>query len=477
MRRVRPSPSRFSVVTGSLVLVLVVALAVPYARTQTLPTRVVKISRGGGTFSIGGSEGSLTAGGTIVSGGGTVGASRRGNSATAGNDIGISATEIQLGISILDAGAAQQFGASFDTGNQVGRWNGLIAKVNASGGIAGRKLVPHYRTIELINHPVETARAACVGWTTDDKVFSVLYTAQMTEATAVCATGEHLTPLVTSQGLDEGYYGNGLLFTTGPSSQRLLLDQVHFLERTGALKGKTLGVLSGDGGILATVNATLLPELRKLGHDAHVEVISNDTSASQRLPVAVSNFKAAGVDFVIMAATSILVAPFAQAADRADYHPRIHASDFYYQVNDAVSQFFPDSFDGQTALSIQAFPNNNTPGATEWPADHDCIERVKSSDAKTSDKHALAYNLGTIECGVFDMWVAMARKAGPTLSRATLIDGAERAGPLALASTLNGSLGPGKHDFDDGVREVVWRLACRCWQMTDGPNAQPRPLS
>jgi hypothetical protein len=253
-----------------------------------------------------------------------------------------------------------------------------------------------------------------------------------------------------------------------------LTDQVHHLARTGALTGRTIGVLSGDGADLVSVNQTLLPELSRLGASVkRVEVVPGDTSATQRMPVAVSNFKAAGVDLVIMAASSVLVGPFAQAAARSNYFPVFEVSDFNYQVNDALSDQFPDAFDGTVALSIQQFPTYNG-GGSPPPADAACIDLVRGVEPAMSNTRSLAFGLALIECGVFDSWLSIARRAGPGLSSASMASAAEQTGSFPISGSLDGSFGPGKFDAVDQVREVVWKKDCHCWKSL--PNTAPRRL-
>jgi hypothetical protein len=470
-------------VIGLLAALVVATLPVPYLRTQRVVQERAVISTdpvgaapgSGGEATAAGAAGGGTAdpGAAATPGGGAAGPAA-GRSGGAALDVGVSVDQVVVGISILDAGGAAALGASFDTGRQEDRWKALIADANAKGGVNGRKIVPKFRRIDLINNSVESARAACVGWTNDDKVFTVLYTAQLRTDTAVCVTGEGRTPLFTSQGLDAVYYASRLLYSTGATNQRLLVDQVRYLARTGRLKGHTIGVLSGDGADLVSVNQTLLPELARLGYPVkRVEQVPNAVSATQRMPVSVSNFKADGVDLVFMAAGSVLVGPFAQAAGRSNYFPDFAISDFNYQVNDALSDQFPDSFDGTLALSIQQFPTYNA-GLPAPPVDAACIARVRGAEPAMSNSRSLAFGLALIECGVFDSWLTIARKAGSALSRASLAAAAEQTGPVHISGSLDGSFGPGKFDGVDEVREVVWKKDCHCWK--PAPGAVPRRL-
>src|SRR3546814_3098464 len=98
-----------------------------------------------------------------------------------------------------------------------------------------------------------------------------------------------------------------------------------------------------------------------LGYEVKsVEVVPATTAGTQKLPIAVSNFKAAGVDFVIVAANVVLNGPFVQTAGRSGFNPEYSLSDFNNQINDQVSSYYPDSFDGTIGLSTHRFPEHRS---------------------------------------------------------------------------------------------------------------------
>src|SRR3546814_15605620 len=71
-----------------------------------------------------------------------------------------------------------------------------------------------------------------------------------------------------------------------------------------------------------------------------------------------------------------------------------------------------------------------------------------------------AHEVGLGECAIFDAWVKAANAAGPGLTRASLIAGAEQSGTFGIAGTYDGSFGPGKPDAVDLERESG-RRTCR----------------
>lgn len=476
----------FALVVGLAAGILTTGLLVPFVRTepavsttsgpngvlgagtaQTVPGGPAAASGAGGTTP--GTPGaSATPGaGPAAAGGPSAGpGAAPGATGTPGTDAGVTETEVRLGIALLDVGIAEQFGETFDLGNQRGRWEALIADQNAKGGINGRKIVADYRTFDA-GKPVETQQAACVAWTKDVKVFTVMVHTTLNHSAAVCIMGEGATPIFTTDGIDASYYGNGLYFSLQASDNRILRDHAAYMIEKGLLDGKTIGVLSGDGAERLAIDNTLVPALAEAGHEvAAIEVVPATTAGTQRIPIAISNFKAKKVDFLVIAANVVLNGPFVQSANRSGFNPQYSLSDFNNQINDQVADYFPDVFEGTIGLSTHTFPDYRA-GRPAPPADQACLDRVARVDPKVVPFQASAHEVGLGECAIFDAWVKAALGAGPNLNRPNLIAAAETAGQFGIAGTLDGSFGPGKHDAVDFEREVAWRRSCKCWQLVN----------
>src|SRR3546814_8942543 len=87
------------------------------------------------------------------------------------------------------------------------------------------------------------------------------------------------TPVFTTDGIDESYYGNGLYFSLQASDNRILADHAAYLIDKGVLEGKTIGVLAGEGAERLAIDSTLLPALASAGY----EVKSVEDRKSTRL--------------------------------------------------------------------------------------------------------------------------------------------------------------------------------------------------
>ena len=408
------------------------------------------------------------------SGAGNSPAAGTGTTATAPAVTGVTSTQIKIGIGLIDVGQAAQFGYNFDIGNEQARYQALIDNINNAGGINGRKIVPYYDTFNAVD-PTASSQAACIDWTQTQKVFAVLVEFEFPTAAEVCVlqTG---TPFITGQGTDSAYYRNGLFFTLMPSDDRTLEDEANFLSTTGQLNGKVIGVVSGDGSDELAVDNTLIPALKQLGYGVKdVEVIPSSTSAVQQIPIAISNLKAAGVNFVIMAAAVILAGPFAQSASQAGYNPQYGISDFNNMVNSQTAGYFPSSFNGTIALSQTRFAEYAA-GAQFTPTDQACLNIEHPVDPTVLPASNAAFPVAMGDCGIFNLFVDGAKAAGPALTLGSWVGAMGTLGSFPIPGNQNGSFTSSKHDGIDFEQQVQWQSSCSCWQLLNGLNTPTRAL-
>ena len=166
-----------------------------------------------------------------------------------------------------------------------------------------------------------------------------------------------------STGFDEALYeeAEGRLFSTGSetsmSTDRQYEGWASLLEDAGELEGKTIGVVTAEQSpeFPAAVESGLVPTLEDLGHEVVVNVnlpcAEGDRDCDQH-EAAIQQMKDAGVDFVFMAAPTLVGPAVVQAAVNLDFHPQWAANG--NQVTDTVSMFFEgvkDEWDGAIGVS------------------------------------------------------------------------------------------------------------------------------
>jgi hypothetical protein len=106
---------------------------------------------------------------------------------------GVTATEIKVGIAIIDYDSIADF-VDFARGDQQKTAQVYVDYINNNGGIDGRKIVPFYKKYEPIPGRTPDPLSLCTSWTEDDGVFAVLGVfIDFTGQGLLCLTKEHNT--------------------------------------------------------------------------------------------------------------------------------------------------------------------------------------------------------------------------------------------------------------------------------------------
>jgi hypothetical protein len=84
-------------------------------------------------------------------------------------DQGVTAKSINVGIPYVDFAALKSLGVTLNDGSFPDAFGAIVANMNATGGVDGRKLVPYY--VEMDPAVPASATSSCTQLTQDDKVF------------------------------------------------------------------------------------------------------------------------------------------------------------------------------------------------------------------------------------------------------------------------------------------------------------------
>jgi hypothetical protein len=218
--------------------------------------------------------------------------------------VGVTASSIKVGISLLDYSCIAQFTNSIRI-DQPAVYQVFINYVNQHGGVAGRKIEPVYKLFCPIG--TTTILAACTSFTEDDQVFAVMGTFYDPSGDAqTCIADQHHRVLLTFD-LTQAIMDRspaGLIVNAGSNPERLVRVLLELLGRRGTLKGRTVAVL-GDESLSTTVNGTIVPGLKKLGvkvvTTGLLTISGSDTTAAQsQLDSFIERWKTEHVDTVFL---------------------------------------------------------------------------------------------------------------------------------------------------------------------------------
>jgi ABC-type branched-subunit amino acid transport system substrate-binding protein len=393
-----------------------------------------------------------------------------GGVALTASDVGVTATTIKVGIALEDSGTLAVFAGTGAATNgpstvdgQRKTWQALIDDVNKNGGVLGRKIVPSFIKIDTTRGSDQ--RPACTTWTETEKVFAVFAMGAMTSfggAGDLCLAVEHRTLTIEDTPQTPGDYyrqAGGLLVNTNANATRGMADAAYAFEHYGKLKGHKLGLIVDQDPGESMAKQGLVPALQRMGYKlAYTGVVSTDPSQGPAQATShVAQMRAAGVDAVIDLTSFVNMTAFVSAADRQGWKPQYLVNN--YDGNDFAifHTGMPASWDGATVISYMSQAISAT--RPEEPVTKACRERIN----RISGSRYAAGQLSAAEqrvvigpCTNMDLFVTAARTAGAALTRGKVSGAVQsRTFPVQMRG-LGGSWGPGKTDFDDTVRALVW---------------------
>jgi ABC-type branched-subunit amino acid transport system substrate-binding protein len=213
---------------------------------------------------------------------------------------GVTPTTVKVGITYPDVAAVKNL-VSVDPGNYQEAYQALIDKINARGGINGRKIIPVFAAV----NPLGTAPAAtaCTELTEDDRVFAVMGFFQTPDT--ACYVETHDTPLIGASvsGVSRSQ-AVAPWFNFELSDNDLIPKEMSVFKQEGVFVGKRVAVM-GEAADQTDVGL-VVPALRKLGVDVVATAINDvpttDTAAStSQYALIAQRFESAGANVVVAA--------------------------------------------------------------------------------------------------------------------------------------------------------------------------------
>ena len=416
----------------------------------------------------GGTSSSGTTGGAVALPGGTTGVVAGPNQAL---------KPIEIGTYYLNGGNAALAAAGFAglvIPDSKPVFDAFIKKINAEGGLAGRRVVPVYFEYNTGADPHTQDAAACATFTEDHHVFLVLGGINSGAGELLPCLAKHDVPLISAAtGGDARFfakyhryaYEQGQLnFTAG---FKLLVNN---LKQRGYLAGvKKVGLVQFPGEAYNNaVTDGLIPALRDVGLklDDRITTGSNTDNAAiaSDSAGAVLKFNAEHIDLVIFLSPG--GAPetyFMTAADKQGYKPKygIWSADSPYvlattapraQLSGTVGVGWLPGLDVASAQD----PTANT------PAGKACLAMGRKMGL---DESGLGNPLVRASCDVFNNLIgAIAGDVARTTSTAELEKGFDAlGGRIPSASTFGIHWVPGHHDAVAGYRDLAYDDDCSCF--------------
>jgi ABC-type branched-subunit amino acid transport system substrate-binding protein len=374
----------------------------------------------------------------------------------------------------MDTGGAGNIGigvAGINPQAQQEAWQAFIDEVNDRGGVNGRMIEPVYRVYDVLSQ--DSMRSACLYLTQDERVFAVVDSGGFFGAAVLCVTDENETPLLVtgSTGIPTELFdrSQGRLFTMFMDGRRAMYNLANEAHGLGALKGRTIGILTDERPGQPETTAHLETALGRLGYDvAYTASLDADLSTgASRVPIEVQQMRSAGVDAVILIGSIVYGNQFVQTADSQRWYPQYLVTDWQNASTDVYGQPMPDSYDG--AIAITAVRTNeekvDLPEADDSAA---CMATHRERTGTRVERGSNEYGSYIRSCTIIGLFEAASGDAGTQLTRDGFLDALAGQGEMPLGELGPGSFTPDKHNAADHVRTMRWRSDCRCYMPQDG---------
>lgn len=384
---------------------------------------------------------------------------------------------IKVGVPHVDAQQASAFTASFGgnlaTGDDKRNFQILLDDLNARGGILGRKVVPHFHTIDINQQQAVYEQAACTDFTQDNRVAFVLVGQSPTLADCLIRRGV-------------GVVGDGSQLNTADYDKipyyvqsgsyaldRLALLQAREFTKMGLFKGTVpakVGILYYDLPTYRFAEKVLAKELRALGVEVVVEeafayAASVDALAGSQAQVqnAVLKFRSRGVTHVVgVELNAFLQGFFALYGSQQDYYPRYGWTS--NQVPTNVKEVAPDrALVGSLVLGF--YPMFDTEDQSTYPAEtRACFTLLKSKGVPIGSGNQRSS--AAVACDAV-RYLKAALTSGGGVDRDALVRGARQLGSsfkpaVTFASLLPKGYGAGAA----ALRRGAWNTDCDCFRYT-----------
>jgi hypothetical protein len=404
---------------------------------------------------------------------------------------GFDEDEIRIGYltwkEVSSAGSA--VGYAVDYGDQEAIANAIVEDLNASGGIAGRTVVPvfyDYRTSDILASPEAADQAACTRMTEDTTVFAVVaVTGVLGEVLPQCLY-DHQTPLIVNTNIPfvrEAFerWSPYLFSTANPMLERFVpvwfdramasgyfepWDTTNGAPGTAPVK---VGILMSDSEPGRLFAELVTAQLARLGQEVASTFAVSDAFDTDGMQSAVLQFRSEGVTHVVP--ESLLLLLFPQSAESQRYRPR-------YAMSTASAPLLvqsatpPEQLNG--SLGVGFFPSYDVDNAQDpgdpSPAAARC--RALQEAAGNDPGQRESWNLMGKACDGFAYVLAAIAAVG-------LRDDAMALGTPAITSleatgTFHIVFGPGRPDGVGAVRDLGYDLDCECFAYL---NAENHPLN
>lgn len=409
---------------------------------------------------------------------GAAAAGQAGGVGGAASASGAAGGTLKIGVITLNV-AGLQNAKGLDNGDNRAQAQAVVDAVNASGGIAGRRIVPVFAQFDASSTNWETDyQAICTTLTEDEKVFAVVNATVAYGRTLVPCLAQHGVPLISSGGgrADDRQMKEFAPFLFHPGSADLTRAARIYVDSLAGRgffgPGAKVGLVRVDDAPFERVtNAVIKPRLAAAGSalavDAPVAAQTSLGHSASQMPAIALRMQREGVNRVLFLDNATLGPLFTIQAASQGYRPRYGFTTLSNPV--LIQQNVPaEALDGAVGVG--------------WQPTQDVLEKddpdPPAAATRCNDLMAKAGQGGVSRTG---QW-AQRMYCDELLFLQSALDGAADLSPAVLAARV-AALGTrhqspmtfatrfalGRPDGAAAARGTVYDRSCSCFRYT-GPT-------
>jgi ABC-type branched-subunit amino acid transport system substrate-binding protein len=385
--------------------------------------------------------------------------------------IGVTPTTIKIGVALVNFDCIKQFTDQLRI-NQDKAYQAFFDDLNAKGGIAGRKIVPVYKTYCPLGSAAPLQ--VCTSLTQDEKVFAVIGTfIDFSGDAQTCVANTNHTILMTfnltKQIMDKS--PPGYIIYPGVTNERLVNVLLQLAKKEKTLDGKTVAAV-GDTTVANTVSNVIVPGLKnlgvKLGSTAILSVgTSGDTTQAQtQLDSFIERWKTEGVNALFMSGDLVSSKQFVEKIKREmpDVQLLVDTTDALMQgQQETLAHVKPNPYDGM--LTATGPTHHEYDQSAHWKYCAAIYEKYTKQHAPNAEEVVRApggktydtYGLINDACQITSLFHDIGTKVGKYLNNPNWVNTVNTFGKVDnKGGGQYASLHTGKYDIDDSFRLVAF---------------------
>ena len=359
-------------------------------------------------------------------------------------------------------------------------------------GIWGRKIDLQLVEVSALGgggEDIDTLRnQACIEATEDKNAVIVVNSTGFQGTATLCIADDHDTLFLTTQGNIRGYHeqAKGRLYSLSPVAEDSVVNMTKAIIATGALDGKTIGVVWPDTpGQPETVQTGILDILEAAGYEVAVaEQIGcgGETTCRDGTDIAVERLLEEEVDVLFPNLNVLSLPMFISEMASQGFAPgdvQFYNSDFNSQAGDLVSGKVPQfggDISGQIyngTVIIDDAPTGNFRVKEDpvlsfnAPLNIMCNETYAANspigarhERDVVGNYDSAYGMTSSVCTQMRMVARAIYDAGPNPTREGIYSAFANLGSVDIQHQLPATFGPDKFGAPDVVTELVFQYPC-----------------